>query len=51
VYDEVLKRLLAAYKQVKIGNPLEAGVLCGPLHTKAAVDSFVKVQRLAVGIP
>ena len=38
--DEVVKRLKSAYKQVKIGNPLEKGNLCGPLHTTAAVEAY-----------
>jgi len=42
IYDEFLEKLVKAYKQVKIGNPLEAGVLCGPLHTKAAVNAYRK---------
>ena len=41
VYDQVLERLTKAYKQVKIGNPLETGVLCGPLHNKAAFELFL----------
>lgn len=41
VYDEVLSKLLAAYKNIKIGNPLEEGVLCGPLHNPAAVKMFL----------
>ncbi|MFN3817263.1 aldehyde dehydrogenase family protein, partial [Brevundimonas sp.] len=40
VYEEFVDRLLKAYRTVKIGNPLEAGVLCGPLHNKAAVAQF-----------
>jgi aldehyde dehydrogenase family 7 protein A1 len=40
VYDEVIQRLVKAYSQVKIGNPLEDGVLCGPLHTKVGVESY-----------
>ena len=35
-----MKRLTSAYKQVKIGDPLEKGNLCGPLHTTAAVESY-----------
>ncbi|KAG9292214.1 hypothetical protein G9A89_023934 [Geosiphon pyriformis] len=42
IHDELLEKLKKAYKQVKIGNPLESGVLCGPLHTKAAVDVYRK---------
>ncbi|WLQ11774.1 aldehyde dehydrogenase family protein [Hahella aquimaris] len=31
IYDELLSRLKAAYKQLPIGNPQEAGTLIGPL--------------------
>lgn len=34
IYQPFLKRLVSAYKKVRIGNPLEDGVLCGPLHNK-----------------
>ena len=40
VYDQVLEKLAKAYTQVKIGDPLEPGVLCGPLHNEAAYKSF-----------
>jgi len=40
LYEEVVKRLVSAYKQVKIGNPLDKGNLCGPLHTTAAVEAY-----------
>jgi len=40
VYDAVVERLLKSYDQVRIGNPLEEGTLCGPLHTKTAVKDF-----------
>jgi aldehyde dehydrogenase (NAD+) len=39
-YEEVVTSLVSAYKQVRIGNPLEAGVLMGPLIDPAAVESF-----------
>jgi aldehyde dehydrogenase (NAD+) len=42
IAGEVEQRLLRAYAQVKIGNPLEKGVLCGPLIDKAAVDGMQK---------
>jgi aldehyde dehydrogenase family 7 protein A1 len=48
VYDDFVKRLLAAYRQVKVGNPLTPGVLCGPLHTKAAVDLYKQAVERAV---
>eukprot|EP00002_Diphylleia_rotans_P034737 TRINITY_DN7493_c0_g1_i1.p1 TRINITY_DN7493_c0_g1~~TRINITY_DN7493_c0_g1_i1.p1 ORF type:complete len:511 (-),score=101.51 TRINITY_DN7493_c0_g1_i1:298-1830(-) len=42
VYDQVVASLLNAYKQVKIGNPLSQGTLCGPLHTPAAVTEYLE---------
>lgn len=38
---ELSKRLVKAYKQVRIGNPLEDGILMGPLVTKAAVEDMM----------
>src|SRR3546814_6166465 len=32
VFSDVVQRLLPAYKSVKIGNPMEDGVLCGPIQ-------------------
>lgn len=40
LYTEVVRRLVNAYKQVKIGNPLDKGILCGPLNTSGAVEAF-----------
>ena len=34
IYEQFLQRLVSAYKNVRVGNPLEDGVLCGPLHNK-----------------
>ncbi len=34
--------LLAAYKQVKIGNPLDEGTLMGPLVSAGAVDNMMR---------
>ncbi|KAK3812191.1 MAG: Aldehyde/histidinol dehydrogenase [Benniella sp.] len=42
IHDEFLERLVKAYQSVRIGDPLEAGTLCGPLHTKAAVEQYRK---------
>lgn len=42
VYQKVLEQLLDAYKQVKIGDPLEKGTLLGPLHTSASRKMFEK---------
>ena len=40
IAGEVEQRLLAAYKQVTIGNPLAEGTLCGPLIDRDAVDQM-----------
>ena len=40
VYDAFKAKLLKAYAQVTIGNPLDASNLVGPLIDKAAVESF-----------
>jgi len=37
---ELERRLLAAYRQVRIGDPLEAGVLMGPLVDASAVRRY-----------
>ncbi|KVH92900.1 Aldehyde dehydrogenase, conserved site-containing protein [Cynara cardunculus var. scolymus] len=42
IYDSVVDQLLEAYKQVKIGDPLDKGTLLGPLHTKASRENFEK---------
>ncbi|CCI45303.1 unnamed protein product [Albugo candida] len=42
IYQPFLKRLVSAYKKVRIGNPLEDGVLCGPLHNKEAVQKYLE---------
>ena len=39
-YDEVVAKLISAYRQIRIGNPLEPGVLLGPLIDRAAVESY-----------
>jgi aldehyde dehydrogenase (NAD+) len=43
VYDDVLARLIAAYKQVegKIGDPTDPKNLMGPLNSKDAVDAYL----------
>jgi aldehyde dehydrogenase (NAD+) len=47
IEDEFSKRMVRAYGSVKIGNPLEKGVLMGPLINKTAVDSFVHAIKAA----
>ncbi len=40
VVDELTARLVRAYQQVQIGDPLAAGVLMGPLVTETAVRAM-----------
>jgi aldehyde dehydrogenase (NAD+) len=47
VAAKLIEKLIAAWKTIKIGNPLEEGVLLGPLVTKAAVQRFEKAVSTA----
>jgi aldehyde dehydrogenase family 7 member A1 len=40
VFDKFVEKMISAYKTIKSGNPLEDGVLLGPLHTKDAVKMY-----------
>jgi len=40
VYDEVLERLVKAYGQIKVGDPLEPGTLYGPMHSQQGIDNY-----------
>ena len=40
VYDTFVAKMIGAYKQIRIGNPLEKGILMGPLVSRVAVDSY-----------
>jgi aldehyde dehydrogenase family 7 protein A1 len=40
IYDNFVKRLASVVKSVKIGDPLEKGVLMGPVHTPSAVKEY-----------
>lgn len=39
---EFTRRLLAAYREIRIGNPLEPSTLMGPLVDREAVDTMMK---------
>lgn len=41
VYDEVKKRLINAYNQLQIGNPLNSGNHVGPLIDERAVQNYL----------
>ncbi|BBM82669.1 L-piperidine-6-carboxylate dehydrogenase [Candidatus Uabimicrobium amorphum] len=40
IYDELKEKLVSAYQQVSIGNPLDEGTLMGPLIDNLAVQSM-----------
>src|ERR1700704_5542668 len=47
IADKVREKLLAAYKSLRIGNPLDRQTLMGPLVEKGAVDMVLQsIQRL-----
>ena len=46
IFDNLLDKIIAAYKQVNIGNPLSDNTLMGPLVNKNAVnDHFTAIDR------
>ena len=47
MYDEVKNKLVKAYKQLRIGNPLDEGNHVGPLIDKAAVDTYLDALQKA----
>lgn len=47
IASELTERIVNAYKQVRIGNPLEDGILMGPLVTKAAVEDMMAALEKA----
>jgi aldehyde dehydrogenase (NAD+) len=46
VYDTFRDQLINAYKQIRIGCPLDPDVLVGPLIDKSAVNAFSHAQEL-----
>ncbi len=45
IYDEFKKQLVIAYKQIKIGDPLNQNNHMGPLIDKNAVDLYLKAIK------
>jgi len=50
VYDQLLERLKKVYASVKIGNPLQDGVLVGPLIDAAAFNNMQQALKEAQNI-
>ncbi|MCY3779609.1 MAG: aldehyde dehydrogenase family protein [Chloroflexi bacterium] len=47
IIDELCHRLTRAYESVPIGNPMEEGVLMGPLISEGAVDGMLRAVEQA----
>ena len=48
IYEDLKKRLISAYKQVSIGDPLEKDTLMGPLVNENAVNDFSNAIERAI---
>ncbi len=48
VIDELTDRLVAAYEQINIGDPLEDGTLIGPMVSQTAVDTTKAALEIAL---
>lgn len=48
ISEQFLAKLSSAYKSVRIGDPLEKGTLCGPLHSIGAVDAYEAGVKTAI---
>lgn len=48
VYDTLIQRLVHTYAQIRIGNPLQAGTLVGPLIDEAALAAMQNALGEAV---
>ncbi len=47
ISSELTGKIVKAYQQVKIGNPLQDGILMGPLVTKGAVEDMMAALEKA----
>jgi len=45
MYDIFKEKLIKAYQQITIGNPMDESTVVGPLVDKKAVDTFVNAQK------
>jgi aldehyde dehydrogenase (NAD+) len=45
IFDRLAETLITAYKQVRIGNPLDEGVLMGPLIDRKAVRQMLEALK------
>jgi len=47
IADKLIERLTKAYKAIRVGNPLEQGMLVGPLIDKASFDGMQNALKQA----
>ena len=47
IAEDFLQQLASAYKQIRIGHPLDEGILCGPVHSSTAVKAFQSALQAA----
>jgi len=40
IYDQMMEKLVAKYKSIRIGDPFDAHVQCGPVISRAAVKAY-----------
>jgi len=45
IFDKFSQKLIAAYKQLRIGHPLDPETVVGPLTDKGAVTTFLEAQE------
>ena len=54
IYDELKNKLVSAYDQVKIGDPLDSSTLMGPLINEKSVEAYenaiIKIKELGGNI-
>lgn len=48
IYNKFSEKLIGAYKQLKIGHPLDPGTVVGPLVDQDAVKNFLYAQKKVV---
>ncbi len=48
IFDQVRDKLVSAYRQIKIGDPLDESNVIGPLIDKSAVRAFLHAQQEVV---
>lgn len=45
IFDGFMQKLSDAYASIRIGDPFETGVHCGPLHTNSAVEEYKRILK------